>query len=99
MPKEKTEMTRIPAVHLRRIRNDIDLLQLIRFHVDLPFKIQEGYLRFLCPLCGEFNTAVNPKTNLGRCFGCKTNFNPIDLVMILNHYSFLQAVAFLERFL
>jgi len=71
----------------------------VRFHLDLPCKTQDGYFRFLCPLCGEFNTAVNPKTNLGRCFCCKTNLNPVDLVMIVKHYSFLQAVAFLERLL
>lgn len=92
-------MTRISADHLRRIRNDIDLPELIRFHLDLPCKNQEGYFRFLCPLCGEFNTAVNPKTNLGRCFCCKTNLNPVDLVMIVKHYSFLQTVAYLEKLL
>lgn len=92
-------MTRISADHLRRIRNDIDMSDLIRLHLDLPCKNQEGYFRFLCPLCGEFNTAVNPKTNLGRCFCCKTNLNPVDFVMIVKHYSFLQAVAFLERLL
>jgi len=47
------------------------------------------------PNCGEFNTAVNPKTNLGRCFSCEKNFNPIDIVMSVKTYSFTQAVEYL----
>ena len=57
------------------------------------------HLRFLCPLCREFNTAVNPRTNLGRCFRCEQNFNPIDMVMIVKGYSFLQAVEYLSSLL
>ena len=37
-------------------------------------------------------TATNPRTNLGRCFRCQRNFNPIDLVMVVKRYTFLQAV-------
>jgi hypothetical protein len=43
----------------------------------------KGCFRFLCPLCNGFDTAVNPKTNLARCFRCEKNFNTIDLVMFL----------------
>ena len=57
--------------YLRRIRNDVDIGDLIADVLDLPTKISEDYLRFLCPLCSEFNTAVNPSTNLARCFRCE----------------------------
>ena len=63
----------------------------------LPWKISEGYFRFLCPLCSEFNTATNPRTNLGRCFRCRRNFNPIDLVMAVRASSFLDSVEFLAQ--
>ena len=99
MPKEKAKVTRIPAAHLRRLRNEIPIVELVRAPLDWPTKVQEGYLRFLCPLCHDFHTATNPKTNLARCFRCRTNFNPIDLVMTVKKYSFLEAVAFLEKFL
>lgn len=59
----------------------------------------EGYLRFLCPLCRDFNTATKPETNLGRCFRCRRNFNTIDLVLIVERCEFLEAVARLEELL
>ncbi len=56
-----------------------------------------GWLRFLCPCCGEFDTATNPWTNLARCFRCERNFNPIDLVMLERRASFLEAIRYLEK--
>ena len=81
---------------LRRLRNEIPIAVVIADFLDHPYKVSEGYFRFLCPICSEFNTATNPKTNLARCFRCNKNFNPIDMVMIVNQYSFRQAVDFLE---
>jgi hypothetical protein len=40
-------------------------------------------------------TACHPKTNLGRCFRCQRNFNPIDLVMVVKGLCFQEAVQFL----
>jgi DNA primase len=80
---------------LRMLRNAIPVDLVIADLLKQPNKISEGYFRFLCPNCGEFNTAVNPKTNLGRCFSCKKNFNPIDIVMSVKTYSFTQAVEYL----
>ena len=90
-------MSRLSAERLRSLRNDIPLAYLIQARLDLPSKHRDSLLRFLCPLCKEFNTAVNPKTNLGRCFRCLRNFNPIDLVMAVHGCSFLDAVRFLEN--
>jgi hypothetical protein len=86
---------RYPKALLRRLRNDIPVARLIKDVLDLPSKMSEGYFRFLCPLCSEFNSATNPKTNLARCFRCKRNFNPIDMVMIVRRCNFAQAVKFL----
>ena len=86
---------RIPEAELRQLRNDVDITELVR-HLSVPWKRSDGYFRFLCPICGEFNTATNPRTNLGRCFRCCENFNPIDLVMRAERLSFLQAVEFLR---
>lgn len=81
---------------LRRLRNDIPIAIVIRNILEIPSKISEGYFRFLCPKCKEFNTATNPKTNLGRCFRCEINYNPIDIVMIEKNYNFKEAVKFLD---
>ncbi len=81
---------------LRRLRNDIPIAVLIADVLHLPSKISEGRFRFLCPVCSEFLTATNPKTNLARCFNCKKNFNPIDMVMQIKHFSFKEAVEYLD---
>lgn len=85
--------------YLRRLRNEVAIGDLIADTLNIPTKISEGYLRFLCPLCSEFNTAIKPSTNLARCFRCAQNFNPIDMVMIVNGLSFLDAVEFLSPLL
>ncbi len=79
---------------LRSLRNNLPILRIIDV-LDLPVKISEGYVRFLCPRCGEFNTATSSRTNLARCFRCEENFNPIDLVMIVTRRDFVAAVEFL----
>jgi len=89
-------MNRISSDHLRRLRNQINICEVIN-QLDIPSKKYEGFFHFLCPLCKEFNTAVNPKTNLARCFQCKQNFNPIDLVIAIRDCKFLDAVNFLEE--
>ncbi len=89
-------MSRISTQRLRALRNDISIAKLIERDLVIPSKVRDGHLRFLCPLCGEFNTATNSKTNLARCFRCRRNFNPIDLVMTVNRCDFLEAVRYLD---
>lgn len=90
---------RFSAELLRQIRNQIPVLVLIRDRLQWPCKISEGIFRFLCPLCCDFHTATNPRTNLARCFRCRRNFNPIDLLMVADQCSFLQAVTRLRPLL
>lgn len=81
---------------LFRLRNQIPVEHLLR-HLDWPCKRRQGRFCFVCPRCGESLTAVNPSTNLGRCFRCEQNFNPIDLVMWIRDIDFVEAVHFLEN--
>ncbi len=81
---------------LRSMRNQIPISTLIADVLQWPSKHSDGYFRFLCPICNEFNTATNPKTNLARCFRCEKNFNPIDMTMIVNHCNFKEAVEYLD---
>lgn len=85
---------RFPNELLRSLRNDLPIDWVLEILV-VPVKISEGYVRFLCPGCAEFNTATNPRTNLARCFRCELNLNPIDLVMLVTRRSFVDAVEFL----
>ncbi|MCP4265957.1 MAG: hypothetical protein GY777_10345 [Candidatus Brocadiaceae bacterium] len=86
---------RISEELLRKLRNDIPIEILIAQILKIPSKYSEGYFRFLCPICNEFNTATKKQTNLARCFRCNKNFNPIDLVMSYHEITFLDTVKFL----
>ena len=90
---------RLDSQFLFRLRNHIPVDRIIADALKMPCKTSEGHFRFLCPVCAEFDTATNHKTNLARCFRCNNNFNPIDLVMIVNRSNFLDAVAFLRPLL
>jgi len=70
---------------------------LIRDQLQIPSKIRDGFFRFLCPMCNEFQTAVNQATNLARCFRCEKNFNTIDLVMAVKGYGFKDSVLLLQK--
>ena len=89
----------LTKTYLRRVRNDIPVDKVIADILRIEHRIQEARFRFLCPICAEFNTATNPRTNLAHCFRCDKSFNPIDLVMHVKRYAFLDAVAFLTPYL
>lgn len=81
---------------LTALRNRVPIARLISDFLRLPCKVSEGHFRFLCPMCSEFLTATNPKTNLARCFRCEVNFNPIDIVMAVKCCNFREAVQLLD---
>ncbi len=81
---------------LYELRNFIPINDLI-CELKIPHKISEGYFRFLCPICKEFQTATKSETNLARCFRCERNFNTIDIVLIRQHFTFVDAVSFLQN--
>lgn len=83
---------------LRRLRNEIRWKLLLE-RLQWPHKRREGQLAFLCPLCQEYRSAVNPRTNLGRCFFCETNFNPIEITMEIRDCDFVDAVHYLTPML
>jgi DNA primase len=89
----------LSKTYLRELRNRIEIIPLIAEVLELLYKTHDGRFRFMCPLCHDFDTAVNPDTNLARCFRCQRNFNPIDMVMTVKRYSFMQAVRYLQPIL
>lgn len=80
---------------LYQVRNHIPIRHVIETLLAIDSETVDGVFRFRCPLCAGRNTAVNPKTNLSRCFHCGKNFNAIDLCMIVRHISFVDSVKFL----
>ena len=84
------------ADFLRMLRNDIPINEVIVDLLNLEVRNERKILRFRCPLCYNFHTATHHKTNLARCFDCKKNFNPIDLVITVGNCSFVDAVEILK---
>ena len=84
------------AGFLRTLRNQIPIDEVIDDLLGMDQKRDRHMLRFRCPLCGNFHTATNHKTNLARCFDCQENFNPIDMVMTVGKCSFIEAVEKLK---
>lgn len=81
---------------LRMLRNQIPIDEVIIDLLNLEVQNDHQILRFRCPLCDNFHTATNHETNLARCFDCKINFNPIDLVITVGKCGFLDAVKTLK---
>lgn len=88
---------RFPVTLLRMVRNQIPIDDVITEMLRLDIRHTDTVLRFRCPLCSNFHTATNPKTNLARCFDCEKNFNPIDLVLEVTQCSFVEAVERLQK--
>jgi len=82
---------------LHAARNLVPMHQVITELSGLPCKAIEGVFRFLCPICGDFQTGVHEKTNLARCFRCQRNFNPIELLMESMQIGFVESVKLLQR--
>ena len=87
---------RFSSDELFELRNSIPIDTVIKELLALPGKSSEGLFRFLCPICNEFQTATNPRTNLARCFLCRKNFNAIDLVMLVKKAGFIESVTYLK---
>ncbi len=85
-----------PADFLRMLRNDIPIDQVIVDLLNLEVQKDPKTIRFRCPLCYNFHTATNHKTNLARCFDCQKNFNPIDMVITVGNCGFVDAVKILK---
>ena len=80
---------------LYEVRNHIPIRHVIETLLAIPAETVQGVFRFRCPLCAGRDTAVNPETNLSRCFHCAKNFNAIDLCMLAKHMNFVESVKFL----
>ncbi len=89
---------RFSAQELRKLRNNIPIDFIIQEILMIPSKVSEGYFRFLCPLCSEFNTAISQENNLARCFRCQKQFNTIELVMVCKQTEFVESVKFLQKY-
>jgi len=87
---------RFSSRELTFLRNQIPITHAIE-SLPLPTRKGDGKHSFACPLCHGFNTAINAKHNLARCFDCRQNYNPIELVMHQLQISFVDSVKWLMQ--
>ena len=87
---------RFSSRELTFLRNDIPMERVVVSFLALQHRRDSDKLRFACPLCGTFDTSIHPKTNLARCFCCKRNFNPIEMVMAHLKLGFAESVNWLK---
>jgi len=80
---------------LYNVRNRIPIRHVIENLLAIPSEMVHGVFRFRCPLCAGRHTAINPETNLSRCFDCEKNFNTIELCVLVRRTDFVQSVKFL----
>jgi DNA primase len=96
MRRSDMSKKRFSSQQLYCLRNELPIDMLIEKQLRMSCQIADGRFRFLCPLCGQFDTAVNRQTNLARCFGCGKNFNTIDLVMLTRKVDFVTGIGYLK---
>ena len=87
---------RFSSRELAFLRNDIPMERVVVSFLALQHRHDSDKLRFACPLCGGLDTSIQPKTNLARCFSCKRNFNPIEMVMAHMKLGFVESVHWLK---
>lgn len=88
---------RFSAQELSFLRNGIPIEHVIVSFLSLQHRRDSDKLRFACPLCGGFDTSILLKTNLARCFACKRNFNPIEMVMAHLRLGFAESASWLKE--
>ena len=82
---------------LHHLRNDFPIDALIKA-LGVCYRQGSGErFRFQCPRCLGYHTATHTQTNLARCFTCQTNFNSIELVMLVKQLPFVASVHFLQQ--
>ena len=88
---------RFSPQELTFLRNRVPITHVIKTLLDLPTRSTNSKLSFACPVCGGFDTSINAAHNLARCFDCRQNFNPIELVMHHLQIGFVDSVGWLKN--
>ena len=90
---------RFSSQQLSYLRNKVPIDQVvINSFLSLLTRNRNGKLSFACPVCHGFFTSINAKHNLARCFDCRQNFNPIEMVMHQLKISFVDSVKWLQQY-
>lgn len=90
-------MTRcFSSQELKFLRNRVPIDRVVEALFATSIRDKGAKPRFACPICAGLDTSVNAGHNLARCFACRQNFNPIELVMHQLKISFVDSVKWLQ---
>ena len=98
-PRRTMPCVTSPTICLRRLRNQIPFGTAVRAACSGRTSDAATNWPSSAHVARETHSAVNPRTNLARCFHCQTNFNPIDFTMDARECDFVEAVQYLAHFL
>jgi hypothetical protein len=87
---------RFSSGELKFLRNRVPIDRVVETLFGTCSQDSNGKRRFACPICGGLDTSVNAGHNLARCFSCRRNFNPIELVMHQLKICFVDSVKWLQ---
>jgi predicted RNA-binding Zn-ribbon protein involved in translation (DUF1610 family) len=87
---------RFSSAELKFLRNRVPIDRVVETLFGASIQDSNGKRRFACPICGGLDTSVNAVHNLARCFSCRRNVNPIELVMHQLKISFVDSVKWLQ---
>jgi hypothetical protein len=87
---------RFSSKELRFLRNRVPIDRVVETLFGTPKPNSNTKRLFACPICGASDTSVNAVHNLARCFSCRRNFNPIELVMHQLKIGFVDGVKWLQ---
>ena len=87
---------RFSSEELHGLRNRVPIEQVLETLRVRYEKDSNDKLSFSCPICGGWDTAIHAAHNLARCFSCRKNFNPIELVMHQLKTGFVDSVKWLQ---
>jgi hypothetical protein len=79
------------------LRNRVPVTHVLKTLLKAPLENRGKRACFICPLCRGFNTSINSPHNLLRCFDCRRNLNPIELVMQFRAMDFVAGVKWLKE--
>jgi hypothetical protein len=86
---------RVNAEELTFYRNNMPIREVI-YALRIPWRMDDQLCRFQCPSCKGWDSTLHPKENIGRCFSCNRNYNPIDLAEIIDNKGFRTAIEWLR---
>lgn len=93
-----TEQARIQAEKkLAPFENPLDIERAKEYPIESLIDFKNGWAVAWCHQDKRPSLSLNRKTNRARCWPCGKTYNPIDVLMSRDNFSFVEAVLWLTK--